>query len=202
MKQKILHAALLIAIVSIFNFSCKKEKELDPEKIAAKESNDGLVNLNGHLKQTKTFSSDVVIKWLNMQLEMLKVPLPVGTGSQTTERCQAYCGIALYESVVPGMPAYQTLYGQLTDFPVMPTTEPGKAYHWAACANASLADMNRKLFPTTSAANKIKMDSLENALQAIYSGETDVETLQRSIAFGKEVSTRVLHGLLPMVRQM
>ena len=191
MRQKIIYAALLIAIVSIFNFSCKKEKEPDPEKIAAKENNGGLADLSGHLKQTKTFPSDVVIKWLNMQLEMLKVPLPVGTGSQTTERCQAYCGIALYESVEPGMPAYQTLYGQLTDFPAMPATEPGKAYHWAATANAALADMNRKLFPTTSAANKIKMDSLENALQAIYSGETDVETLQRSIAFGREVSTRV-----------
>lgn len=190
MKQKILYVALLIALVSIFNFSCKKEKELDPEKIVAKESKEGL-SLNGHLKQTKTFSSDVVIQWLNMQLAMLKIPLPLGTGSQGTDRCQAYCGIALYESVVPGMPAYQTLTGQLTNFPAMPSTLPGKAYHWAASANAALAEMNRKLFPTTSAANKIKMDSLENALHAIYAGEVDAATLQRSIAFGKEVCTRV-----------
>ncbi len=191
MKQKILYAVLLIGIVSVFNFSCKKE--LGPDKIttsenAATENNE---DVNGHLKQTKTFSSNVVIHWLNMQLDMLKIPLPAGTGSQATDRCQAYCGIALYESVVPGMPAYQTLTGQLTAFPVMPATEPGKAYHWAASANAALADMNRKLFPTTAAANKTKMDSLENALQVIYSGEVDVETLQRSIAFGKEVSTRV-----------
>ena len=146
---------------------------------------------NGHLKQTNSFSSDVAIQWLNVQLEMLKIPLPAGTGSQATDRCQAYCGIALYESVVPGMPAYQTLVGQLTDFPAMPAAEPGKAYHWAACANAALADMNRKLFPTTSAANKTKIDSLENALNTTYSGEADVETMQRSIAFGKEVSAKV-----------
>lgn len=189
MKQKILFAVLLIGIVSVFNFSCKKE--LEPEKNSKTENAKNIQELNGHLKQTKTFSSDVAIKWLNMQLVMLKVPLPPGTGSQATDRCQAYCGIALYESVVPGMPAYQTLHGQLTDLPVMPATEPGKAYHWAASANAALAYMNRKLFPTTAAANKTKMDSLENALQAIYSGEVDVETLQRSIAFGKEVSTRV-----------
>ena len=186
MKQKILYAVLLIGIVSVFNFSCKKE--IEPEKNSNTQNID---DLNGHLKQTKTFSSDVVISWLNMQLVMLKIPLPAGTRSQATDRCQAYCGIALYESVVPGMPAYQTLHGQLTDFSVMPATEPGKAYHWAASANAALAYMNRKLFPTTAAANKTKMDSLENALQAIYSGEVDVETLQRSIAFGKEVSTRV-----------
>jgi hypothetical protein len=190
MKQKILYAALLIAIVSIFNFSCKKEKELEPEKIAATENNNS-EDLNGHLKQTKTFSSDVVINWLNMQLDMLRVPLAPGTGSQAADRALAYCGIATYESVVPGMPAYQTLTGQLTDFPAMPTTEPGKAYHWAASANAALAEMNRRLFPTTSATNKTNMDNLENTLQAIYAGEVDNETLQRSIAFGKEVAVRV-----------
>jgi PAP2 superfamily len=189
MKQKILYTVLLIGIVSVFNFSCKKE--LEPEKNSNTENTKNIVGLNGHLKQTKTFSSDVAIHWLNMQLDMLKVPLPAGTGSQGTDRCQAYCGIALYESVVPGMPAYQTLTGQLTAFPAMPSTQPGKAYHWAASANAALADMNRKLFPTTAAANKTKMDSLENALEASYSGEVDVETLQRSIAFGKEVSARV-----------
>jgi hypothetical protein len=36
------------------------------------------------------------------------------------------------------MPAYQSLYGQLTDMPVMPITEPGKAYHWPTSANAAL----------------------------------------------------------------
>ena len=32
-------------------------------------------------------------------------------------RYMAYCGVALYESVVPGMPGYQTLYGQLINMP-------------------------------------------------------------------------------------
>ncbi len=186
MKQKILYAVLLIGIVSVFNFSCKKE--LDPEKNSTTENID---DLNGHLKQTKTFSSDVVIRWLNMQLDMLRVPLAPGTGSQAASRAQAYCGIATYESVVPGMPAYQTLTGQLTDFPAMPSTQPGKAYHWAASANAALATINRSLFPTTSVTNKTNMDKIEDSLQAIYAGEVDNETLQRSITFGREVATRV-----------
>lgn len=145
----------------------------------------------GHLKQTKTHSSDVVVRWINMQLLMNKMPLPAGTAGQANDRCQAYCGIALYESVVPGMPAYQSLSGQLTDFPDMPKTEPGKAYHWAASANAALAEMNRKLFPTTADANKTAMNNLENMLQTAYAGETNAETLARSVAFGKEVATRV-----------
>ncbi len=189
MKQKMLYTALLgslIVILSIFNFSCKKDlKEENPEQIAMKE------NSNGHLQQTKTFSSDVVISWLNMQLDMLRVPLAAGTGTQAANRAMGYCGIATYESVVPGMPAYQTLTGQLNGFPTMPATEPGKAYHWAASANAALADMNRSLFPTTSVANKAHINNLEDSLKAIYATEVNAETLQRSIAFGKEVAARV-----------
>jgi PAP2 superfamily len=175
MKQKILYAAFMIATVSIFNFSCKKEDNSAPPV-----SN-----------ETKTFSSDVAINWLNMQLDMLRVPLAPGAGAPAAERALAYSGIAFYEAVVPGMPAYQTLSGQLVDFPAMPSTEPGKLYHWAASANAALAEMNRKLFSTTSTANKTKIDSLENVAKVNYAVEVDSATLNRSIAFGKEVATRV-----------
>ena len=176
--------------VILFYTSCQKDVINKNAKTGLQESTKS-EGANGHLQQAKTFSSEGVIKWINMQLVMLKVPRPAGTGSQATDRCQAYCGIALYESVVPGMPAYQSLSGQLTDFPQMPSTEPGKAYHWAASANAALAEMNRKLFPATADANKTAMNNLENNLQATYAGEVDAATLQRSIAFGKEVAAKV-----------
>ncbi|SHE70219.1 vanadium-dependent haloperoxidase [Flavisolibacter ginsengisoli] len=182
--------SFITVVLVVFLFSCEKniDKPASQEQmtLAAKQNKD-----HGHLKQSKTFSSEVVVSWLNMQLQMVKVPMPAGTAGQATDRCQAYCGIALYESVVPGMPAYQSLSGQLTDFPEMPSTEPGKAYHWAASANAALAEMNRRLFPATAIANKTAMTNLENSFQATYSTETDDATLQRSIAFGKEVATRV-----------
>jgi hypothetical protein len=146
----------------------------------------------GHLKQTKTFSSDVVVSWIDMQLAMLKLPLPAGTGTQGTDRSQAYTGIALYESVMPGMPAYKSLSGQLTNFPAMPTTQPGMAYNWGASANAAMAAISRGLFPTTADANKVAMTNLENQWNAAYAADADAATMARSIAFGKEVAARVL----------
>ena len=194
MRIKIQQTVLLLAVISLFNLSCQKEtreplvqKEQGEDALTAARGNNG----HGHLKQTKTFSADVVIRWLNMQLDMLRVPLAAGTGSQAADRAQVYCGIALYESVLPGMPNYRSLKGQLTDFPLMPAAEKDKAYHWAASANAALAEMNRKLFPTTSAANKTSIDNLETTLQTIYAAEVNAATLQRSIAFGKEVATKV-----------
>jgi hypothetical protein len=133
----------------------------------------------------------MVIKWLNVQARMLRVPLPAGVVTQGADRAQGYCGIALYEAVVQGMPTEQTLQGQLTDFPTMPEPEPGMVYHWAASGNAALAEMNRRLFPSASATNKASVDSLETALQADFASDVDAETLQRSIEFGKAVASAV-----------
>jgi PAP2 superfamily len=181
MKKKIKYVALLLATVSLFNLSCRKERDHFPDHDYG----------HGHTNQVKFFSSDVVIKWLDMQLEMLRVPLAPGAGSQAADRALAYNSIALYESVVNGMPAYQSLCGQLTDFPAMPGTEHGKAYHWGACANAALAYMNRKLFPAASAENKTKMDELENSLQNTFAAEVSAAILQRSVDYGRAVATKV-----------
>lgn len=192
MKSLLTLKALSFLTLLILLASCQKEIKPgnDPQEFS-KNPNEN--NTHGHLKQTKTFSSDVVISWINLQLQMQKLPLPAGTAGAANDRCQVYCGLALYESVVEGMPSYQSLYGQLTDYPAMPATEPGKAYHWAACANAALAEMNRRLFPLTSDANKAAITSLENSWNMIYAAETPDATMQRSIAYGKEVATRLFN---------
>jgi hypothetical protein len=189
-KNCVMKKTLLISSFLLLLLSCQKniDKPAIPEEMPTTANQNSEY---GQLQQTKTYSSDVITRWLNQQLDMLRVPLAAGTGSQAADRAMAYCGIAAYESVVPGMPAYQSLTNQLNGFPGMPSTEPGKAYHWAASANAALAEMNRRLFPNTSATNKTNIDNLENELKAVYANEVDASTLDRSIAFGKEVATRV-----------
>ncbi len=144
--------------------------------------------VQGHLKQTKTFSSDVAIKWMNMQLRIMSsTALP----NVAFARPYAYSGIALYEAVEPGMPAYQSLEGQLNGLIGLPETGNGLAYHWPSSANAALAYMNKNMFSTTSASNKTAIDSLENALNIQYQGEEDAAIINRSILFGKAVAQKV-----------
>jgi hypothetical protein len=199
MKQKLVFALAKLALVTIFLYSCQKDinhPDQQQEEIATAPNAN---KQNGHLQQAKTFSSEVVIKWLNLDQDLLRLPLPTGTTVQGGERILAYSGIALYEAVVNGMPAYQSLSGQLTDFPTMPSTDPGKAYHWAAAANAALAQETRYLFDTASSSTNLtikqqrldKINALEKSLEDAYATEVDAATLQRSISFGKDVASRV-----------
>lgn len=181
---------LLVLSICLFTvIACQKETKQVPvqDEIATSANNN---KEHGHLKQTKEFSSDVVVQWLHLDLDLLRIPNAT-TPKQGGERILAYSGIALYEAVVNGMPAYQSLNGQLTDFPTMPSTEPGKAYHWAAAANAALASITRSLFSNTAAANIQKINDKENQLNAVYATEADVSVIARSVAYGKAVADKV-----------
>jgi hypothetical protein len=134
-NQKLLVVLLIIITIS----SCQKKELSEPP--ATLNARMVATETHGHLKQTKTFTADVVKKWLAVQLPLLYSP-PVSYGVNPG-RYMAYSGVALYEAVVPGMPAYQSLYGQLNEMPEMPKTEPGKAYHWPTSANAALAEITR-----------------------------------------------------------
>nr|WP_294905016.1 vanadium-dependent haloperoxidase [uncultured Lacibacter sp.] len=187
MKKNILFASVFTSL-TLLHFGCQKEVS-----VATKETASSLAGRNstqGHLKQTNTFSADVAIQWMNMQVwQMYKYPGIVGNVAYS--RHYAYSGIALYEAVVPGMPSYQSIAPQLNGLTGLPKTKPGAGYHCAASANAALAYMNKKLFPSASAENKQAMDNLEATLLAQYSNETDAAIIERSVAFGKAVAEAV-----------
>src|SRR5262245_31496388 len=126
MRKKFLSIALVTLMVALFISSCQKQfdqpYEPDPEENARANQS----NRHGHLKQTKEYSSAVALKWMELQLRVIRTT--AGMPPPTNSRLFAYAGIALYESVVNGMPAYQSLSGQLTAMPDMPQTSPGFAY--------------------------------------------------------------------------
>jgi hypothetical protein len=142
--------------------------------------------------QTKTYSSEVVFKWIDMQLRLIRTN-PTPLGGLPPQRYYSYSAIALYESLVPGMPDYKSLSGQLTSMPAMPQTIHGKAYYWPACGNAALAAMTRYFFTDATPANKLSVDSLENALNNSYQLLTDTAQFRRSANFGKDVAQLVFN---------
>jgi hypothetical protein len=127
MKKLITPVVLIFTAITLLN-SCQKEMDSQQKW----EENDSFANahpIHGHLQQTKTYYSEVVFKWIDMQLRLFRTSTPF-VGGLPAWRYYGYSAIALYESVVPGMPAYKSLSGQLTNMPAMPQTLRGYAYYW------------------------------------------------------------------------
>ena len=194
MRRHVTLTIILLMSFILFVTSCQKKdiqaKQQAEEIATAANAN----NQHGHLQQTKNFSSEVVLKWIDLQWRVFPTPQENGSGlGFLSSRFYAYCGIALYESVVPGMPDYQSLSGQLTTMPVMPQFQPGVAYHWPTCANSALAYMTKIFFPHISANKKTSIDSLENALNSVYQNELTASLFQRSVEFGKTIAQEVFN---------
>jgi hypothetical protein len=176
---------IMITMILFGLTACQKHlKENEDEILSSSNGN------HGDHDQTKKYSSEVVRNWLNMQLRVIQsTPFAFGGASS---RIMGYVSVALYESVVPGMPSYQSLAGQLNGLGSLPHVIHGKAYHWPTAANAAMAKMNRTLYSTTSIANQLSIDSLENALNAQFQSETSSETFTRSANFGKAIAQAIL----------
>jgi len=185
---------LLTSVLFVLLFSCQKniEKQVTQEELpSAANQNNG----HGHLQQTKEYSSDVLFRWIDFQLTLYKINSGV-MGGIGGARFAAYTGITAYESVVPGMPAYQSLSGQLTAFTGLPTTEPGFAYHWPQSLNAALAYLTTNLFPAPAGQKAAQDQSIKDFKDNLYNeflnGGASAELLNRSSVFGEGVATKIV----------
>src|SRR5215211_7965319 len=98
MKRSInlLATSLLFSLIALV--SCKKQigngSTLQKDEWQSTAAN----QINGHLKQTKTFSSEVAQKWLELQVRMLRLPAGPNIYGRNGHRYFIYSGLALYES--------------------------------------------------------------------------------------------------------
>ena len=96
------------------------------------------------------YSANVAIDWMQLNLQLAQQT--PGFSPPIAARAYAYVSLALYEAVVSGMPAHQSLAGQLNELDSLPAAQPDETLHWPTVANAALAAMTRMMFPSASAA--------------------------------------------------
>lgn len=140
-------------------------------------------------KPVKEYSNEVAVAWFNLQLGL--IPTTPGFSPPVASRALGYSGLTLYESLVNGMPEYQSLVGVLNEFKTTPKIEAGKNYHWILTANAAQAVIVKNLYANTSKANLAKIDSLKGILERKYQNDVDKETAMRSIKFGEAIAKAV-----------
>jgi hypothetical protein len=138
-----------------------------------------------HFPKAKQYPADVAVAWINLQQKLVKKTAGFSPG--VTARSFAYTGLSLYESIVPGMPGYRSIMAYVGGPLLTPPADSHRLY-WPASANTAMADITRLLFPTTSAANKVTIDSLETSFNTLFAAQADPDVLQTSADFGKLVA--------------
>jgi hypothetical protein len=165
-----LRLLILICLTIGSTMGCNKPVPILREKVAA-----------------SAYTSDVIDKWLTLELRLFKDAKGIGNGAFA--RPFAYSGICAYESTDPGMKSWKGKYNGLTR---LPSTDKFKIYHWPSCVNASLAEFNRLFFTTgnSSQVDITAIDSLEAAIKTGFS-VLPAEVADVSEGFGKSIADTV-----------
>ena len=142
-----------------------------------------------------SYSAAVATEWTSLALSLTQQT--PGFSPPVAARAFGYLGLALYESIVPGMPGYTSLAGQLNELSSLPVAQPDEPLHWPTVANASLATMTRMMFSNATAENKGRIDQLERLLPLKYGQDFDPNTytpeiINRSNSFGKLMAMAIM----------
>ncbi len=137
---------------------------------------------------TEVQDAQVAHDWFDMFRYLTKNC--AGFTPPVASRAFGYAGVALYETVVPGMPQYQSLQGQLQDMPKIAAPDLNLEYNWAVAANAAMAYVAKSYYANMSNTLFTQVQQLEEnnyaALNAKYL--LTEATIDRSKKWGQEVA--------------
>ncbi len=184
-KMKLTSMLLFIGALLIIFTGCKKNDHPGFPCDSSGENNADLQNA-----QLIKLGADVPAKWYALAITLSRTTPNQNIGP-IIARAFGYMGVAFYESVVSGLPKYQSIQKQLNGLPALPKISCGEFYFYPACANAALANMVHHMFGNTSPSQNFTIDSLENSFNTTFGSIIPTNVLDRSSAFGKSISDAI-----------
>ena len=185
MKKQIKTILLLMGTSLILNISCRKNDHPGFPCDSSGENNADLQNA-----QLIKVGADVPAQWYALAVKLSRTT-PNQSPGPIISRAFGYMGVALYESVVPGIPADKSIQSQLNEMPALPQIVCGEKYFYPSCANAALASMVHHMFGNTSAAQNFTIDSLETSFNTLFASVIPKDVLDRSLNFGRDISNAI-----------
>ena len=187
MKKQNKIILMIVSTFIILNLSCRKN---DHPGFPCDQPATGEFNADVQNAHAMKAGANVPAKWYALAIQLSRTT-PNQNVAPINARAFGYIGIALYESVVPGLPKYQSIQKQLNGLPSLPKISCGDFYFYPASANAALANMVHHMFGNTSTAQNVTIDSLENSFNTTFGSIIPTNVLDRSSAFGKSISDAI-----------
>jgi hypothetical protein len=136
-----------------------------------------------------TYPADVPVAWFDLLYEVVqaeKITPPPAS------RIYGIAAVTLYEAIVPGSPAHQSLVQQLNELASVPRPKRFRAYHWPTVANRALAHAARSLFSTASQDALEAINALEQTFAAQFKAIVRPVVYHRSVTYGQAVADTIL----------
>ena len=169
-KFQLISFLLFFALTSIFISSCRKDEPL-------------YISL-----PTEVQDAQIAHDWFDKFRYLTKNC--AGFTPPVASRAFGYAGVSLYEAVVPGMPQYQSLQGQLQNMPKITAPDLTLEYNWAIAANAAMAYVARNYYANMSNALFAEVQQLEDRYYTIVTETNGLSqaTIERSKKWGQEAA--------------
>jgi hypothetical protein len=178
---------MLVSAFIFLNVGCRKN---DQPFAPCNQPATGEYNADIQNEYAVKAGANVPAKWYALAIQLSRTTLNQNI-APITARAFGYMGIAFYESVVPGLPKYQSIQKQLNGLPSLPKINCGDLYFYPAAANAALANMVHHMFGNTSTSQNFTIDSLESSFNTRFGLMIPKNVLDRSMLFGQDISNAV-----------
>jgi hypothetical protein len=137
-----------------------------------------------------TFTSESIIDWFDLERDLIRSN--PGFTAPVAARIYAYTALAVYESILPGMPNYKSYAGLITDFDTtgLPLIEKSKDYNWELVSNSCFAKMLGYFFANANTPSLYKINELNQTYISKYDG-LDEGMKERSLLFGSKMAEAI-----------
>ena len=167
--MKVLKFSLIISLLVFFS-QCQKDEFANSKK-------------------TNTYKADLAIEYMELLREITKVH--PGFSPPVASRAFGYAGVTLYESLVHGMPEYESLAGKLNGLTDLPQPESEKSYHWGLVANAAMNEVIKLFYPLTPSSIASQIEFLQAKYKTDFSDDVIEDVMSRSEVYGKALAAAV-----------
>lgn len=140
---------------------------------------------------TSEFDAHLAQEWM---IETYNTVKNNGLFALDASRIYAYTAIAMYESMVHGIPGHRSLAGQLNGLTALPKPEAGKRYDWGIVLCHTTPQVVRALTPNMNAGSEFSLFAMADrqADEIRRENELDREVIDNSKAFGDQLARAII----------
>ncbi len=138
-----------------------------------------------------SYSADSANRWFDLAYTLTRsesISPPVAS------RAFAYMGVALYESVLPGMPQHRSLADQVNGELEVPEADEGATYSWPLVANAALASITPLFYKSEK--SYVAIGSLQSEIRGELAKDISSEVVFQSEERGRTVGSAIARWAL------